>query len=117
MNMSLISFCLSANQTIYALAGDKRLNAFFDYRYRFLADKFPHEPFSVGQSDLDFFMVTYQYLIGERDTNEIPKSQYNNNYINWIKANKQVKWKPPINKSRELPLSNDQFIKTLRGRT
>jgi hypothetical protein len=89
--MLLTHFCLTAHRTIHFLTGDDRLNAFFDYRYRFLADRFPHEPFSVNQSELDFFMVTYQYLMGERNIEEIARSKYNNNYINWVKLHKMAK--------------------------
>lgn len=87
----LLNFCEQANVIISQLKGKEKLRTFINYRYRILLKKFPHEPFSVEQGDYDFFEVTQKYLSGELDISSITKSDYNNNYINWVKAHKTKK--------------------------
>jgi len=91
MNCHLSIFCLKVHETLSNLRGEEKLKAFLKYRYRILLDEYPHEPFSVEQGDYDFFEVTAKYLSGELDVDKIVKSDYNNNYIGWIKLHKQTK--------------------------
>jgi len=91
MNKHLSIFCLKTHEFIHSLVGNERLDQFFNHRYRILADEYPHEPFSVEQSDLNFFFQTYEYLIGVRDIKEIPKSDYSDNYVKWINLHKNAK--------------------------
>lgn len=91
MTANLSIFCLRAHELIHSLKGDARLNAFFNYRYRVLADNYPHEPFGVGQSNLDFFLTTHQYLIGSLNIDDLKGEDYKGNYARWIKLNKLQK--------------------------
>ena len=93
MKKSLAEFCLEAHKTISSLRGRSKLKVFLKYRYRLLRKDYPHEPFSVEQAEYSFFEDTYKYLTGELDIDKITKSDYNNNYIKWIKAHQQVKTK------------------------
>jgi hypothetical protein len=84
-------FCLRAHELISNLKGDERLGTFFHYRYRLLADHYPHEPFSVEQSDFNFFLTTYQYLVGELDLQKDKPHDYKENYAKWLDLHKQTK--------------------------
>jgi hypothetical protein len=91
MTCHLSIFCLRAHELISSLKGDERLNVFFHYRYRLLTDNYPHEPFSVEQSDFNFFLTTYQYLMGELDLTKDKPNDYRENYARWLNLHKQTK--------------------------
>ena len=63
----------------------EKSDIFMHYRYRQLRKLFPHDTFSVEQGEYNFFETTYNYLMGNEDIDEIAKSDYNNNYIDWVK--------------------------------
>lgn len=88
MKAELITYLANAHAELKKFNGrsDARINLFFEKRYYELAKKFPHKPFSVDQSTFDFFLITLEYLSGERSLDEIPKSEYSQNYRKWIES-------------------------------
>jgi hypothetical protein len=91
VSASLSVFCKSAIAAIAATKPEQRLDVFFILRYRVLAHEFPHASFSVEQAESDFFSTTLSYLSGERDIDkEIKKSDYNLNYIRWVKEHQHL---------------------------
>ena len=87
MKDSLADFCYWVHQRLVGLDKD-RLDEFFWLRYRVLAEKFPHKSFSVEQAEPDYFEKTLMYLTEELDVDTITKSDYNLNYIQWVKKNR-----------------------------
>ncbi len=87
----LLDFVIFAKQELVALSGDNKAARFIQLRYFTMSDVFPHKTFSVQQATLDFFDIAYRHLMG---LEALPKnegqerSEYIQNYINWIKANK-----------------------------
>jgi hypothetical protein len=90
----LKKFCLVTSFNIKNVKGGK-FTYFIYSRYELLSKYFPHKTFSVGQATLDFFHETFLILDGqipmpsEYDEKGNKKSEYELNYINWLKQHKK----------------------------
>jgi hypothetical protein len=80
------SFLRECISLLHTVIDSQRLNLFFTLRYRILYKHYPHKPFSVEESSADFFIITLQYLKKERSLDEIPKSEYSQNYRKWVES-------------------------------
>jgi hypothetical protein len=65
------------------------LDRFIELRYHIMSKACPHGTFSVEQASLDFFDVAHNHIMGlsplPKGTPERPLSEYDKNYIAWIK--------------------------------
>lgn len=65
------------------------ISRFMDLRYNLMSQKCPHGTFSVEQASLDFFEQAYRHIVGidqlPTDTSKRQLSEYDKNYISWIK--------------------------------
>ncbi len=85
---ALLQFCLDSNKELKFLSGDPLFERFYKLRYWELTDRFPHKVFTVGEATLDFFIVTANYLQGAKLPKNEDKSEYLENYLNWIKQHR-----------------------------
>jgi len=82
----LITFLQESILELSKQSGESKIDYFFTRRYRQLNILFPHKPFSVEQASFEFFDLTLQYLLNKRPLEEIPSSEYSQNYRCWIKS-------------------------------
>ncbi len=65
------------------------LDRFIELRYHIMSRECPHGVFSVEQASMDFFDVAYNHIMGltplPTGSKERPLSEYDKNYIAWIK--------------------------------
>ena len=71
------------------LAGGVSLKRFMELRYDIMSRECPHGTFSVEQCSLDFFEKAYNHIMQIEPlpvgSKERPLSEYDRNYINWIR--------------------------------
>ncbi len=85
---TLLQFCEESHRELQGLTGHNLFERFYKLRYWELADKFPHKVFTVGEATLDFFIVTANYLQGAKLPKNEDKSEYLENYLNWVKQHR-----------------------------
>lgn len=65
------------------------LDRFLELRYHIMSRECPHGTFSVEQASMDFFDNACDHVLGLKPlpagSNERPLSEYDKNYIAWIK--------------------------------
>lgn len=81
---------------IHELEQDHSIDNFLRLRYHIMSKECPHNTFSVEQGSWDFFETARKHINGTLalpvGTKDRPLSEYDHNYIKWIKeAQAQLK--------------------------
>lgn len=84
-----MGICQYVREALKEMQAGASLERFLELRYWNMAKACPHGVFSVEQASLDFFDVAHRHIMGTEPlpvgTKDRPLSEYDKNYIAWIK--------------------------------